>query len=60
MVALVGGVGPRVVLAMPFVTTALLGLFISNIATKVLMAPVVLADYHRRGLCGADGCATRV
>ena len=43
MVALVGGAGPRVVLAMLFVTTALLGLFISNTATAVLMAPVALA-----------------
>ncbi len=43
MVALVGGAGPRVVLAMLFVITALLGLFISNTATAVLMAPVALA-----------------
>jgi di/tricarboxylate transporter len=43
MVALVGGAGPRLVLAMLFVITALLGLFISNTATAVLMAPVALA-----------------
>jgi di/tricarboxylate transporter len=43
MVALVGDAGPRVVLAMLFVTTAALGLFISNTATAVLMAPVALA-----------------
>ncbi len=49
MVALVGGAGPRVVLAMLFVITAMLGLFISNTATAVLMAPVALAiagDLH--------------
>jgi di/tricarboxylate transporter len=49
MVALVGDSGPRVVLAMLFVVTALLGLFISNTATAVLMAPVALAiagDLH--------------
>jgi di/tricarboxylate transporter len=49
MVALVGDAGPRVVLAMLFVVTALLGLFISNTATAVLMAPVALAiagDLH--------------
>ena len=43
MVALVGDAGPRVVLAMLFVITAVLGLFISNTATAVLMAPVALA-----------------
>jgi di/tricarboxylate transporter len=43
MVALVGDAGPRLVLAMLFVVTALLGLFISNTATAVLMAPVALA-----------------
>jgi di/tricarboxylate transporter len=43
MVALVGSAGPHVVLAMLFVITALLGLFISNTATAVLMAPVALA-----------------
>jgi di/tricarboxylate transporter len=49
MVALVGGAGPRIVMAMLFVVTALLGLFISNTATAVLMAPVALAigaDLH--------------
>ena len=38
-----GGAGPRVVLASLFMITALLGLFISNTATAVLMAPVALA-----------------
>ncbi|MDX1944797.1 MAG: SLC13 family permease [Pirellulaceae bacterium] len=37
------GAGPRVILAALFVITALLGMFISNTATAVLMAPVALA-----------------
>lgn len=40
---LVGGASPRFVLASLFVITAMLGLFISNTATAVLMAPVALA-----------------
>ena len=40
---LVGGAAPRFVLATLFVITAGLGLFISNTATAVLMAPVALA-----------------
>jgi di/tricarboxylate transporter len=43
VVNLVGGASPRLVLATLFVITALLGLFISNTATAVLMAPVALA-----------------
>ena len=43
MTALVGEATPRLVLASLFVITALLGLFISNTATAVLMAPVALA-----------------
>ena len=43
LVALVGGASPRAVLATLFALTALLGLFISNTATAVLMAPVALA-----------------
>ena len=43
LIAVVGGAGPRVVLASLFVITAVLGLFISNTATAVLMAPVALA-----------------
>jgi di/tricarboxylate transporter len=39
----IGGAGNHVVLASLFVITALLGLFISNTATAVLMAPVALA-----------------
>jgi di/tricarboxylate transporter len=43
LIAAVGDAGPRVVLASLFAITALLGLFISNTATAVLMAPVALA-----------------
>lgn len=43
LVALVGDAGPRSALAAIFGLTAVLGLFISNTATAVLMAPVALA-----------------
>ncbi len=43
VLSLVGGAAPRLVLATLFVITAALGLFISNTATAVLMAPVALA-----------------
>jgi di/tricarboxylate transporter len=43
MVALIGNAEPRLVMGMLFVVTALLGLFISNTATAVLMAPIALA-----------------
>jgi di/tricarboxylate transporter len=43
LLGLVGEASPRLVLATLFVITALLGLFISNTATAVLMAPVALA-----------------
>lgn len=43
VVNLVGSASPRFVLATLFIITALLGLFISNTATAVLMAPVALA-----------------
>jgi di/tricarboxylate transporter len=43
VVGLVGDAAPRLVLATLFVITAALGLFISNTATAVLMAPVALA-----------------
>lgn len=39
---LVGGAGVRVVLATIFAVTAILGMFISNTATAVLMAPVAI------------------
>jgi di/tricarboxylate transporter len=44
--ALTSGAGPRMVLATLFALTALLGMFISNTATAVLMAPVALAVAH--------------
>jgi len=43
VVGSVGGAAPHLVLATLFVITAMLGLFISNTATAVLMAPVALA-----------------
>ena len=43
LLAFAGDAGPRVVIAGLFVVTAVLGLFISNTATAVLMAPVALA-----------------
>jgi di/tricarboxylate transporter len=42
LLAIVGDAGPRTVLAALFVVTALLGMFVSNTATAVLMAPVAL------------------
>jgi di/tricarboxylate transporter len=44
--AVTGGAGTHVVLAVLFAITALLGMFISNTATAVLMAPVALAVAH--------------
>jgi di/tricarboxylate transporter len=41
--ALTSGAGPHIVLATLFALTAVLGMFISNTATAVLMAPVALA-----------------
>ena len=43
LMALTAGAGPYGVLAALFAITAMLGLFISNTATAVLMAPVALA-----------------
>ena len=43
LMTLIGDSGPRVVLATLFAITAILGMFISNTATAVLMAPVALA-----------------
>jgi len=43
LIELLGGAEPRLVLATIFAATAVLGLFISNTATAVLMAPVALA-----------------
>lgn len=43
MMSLIGDGSPRLALAAIFVVTAVLGLFISNTATAVLMAPVAFA-----------------
>ncbi|WP_334176149.1 SLC13 family permease [Pseudoxanthobacter sp.] len=43
LIELIGGAGPRTILAALFTLTAVMGLFISNTATAVLMAPVALA-----------------
>lgn len=43
LLAVIGEAGPRGTLAAIFALTAVLGLFISNTATAVLMAPVALA-----------------
>jgi di/tricarboxylate transporter len=43
LMSVTGGAGTHVVLGSLFIITALLGLFISNTATAVLMAPVALA-----------------
>lgn len=43
LLSTVGTDSPRLILATLFVTTAVLGLFISNTATAVLMAPVAIA-----------------
>ena len=49
LMSVVGDSGARIVLAVLFGITALLGMFISNTATAVLMAPVAIAianDMH--------------
>jgi hypothetical protein len=42
LVALLGSLGPLAMLAAVFLVTALIGLFISNSATAVLIAPVAI------------------
>ncbi|KAF1054129.1 MAG: Sodium-dependent dicarboxylate transporter SdcS [Stenotrophomonas maltophilia] len=49
LVSLLGGAGPYAVLASLFLLTALIGLFISNTATAVLMAPVAIATAKALG-----------
>jgi di/tricarboxylate transporter len=49
LMATIGGAGSYGVLASLFAVTALLGLFISNTATAVLMAPVALAVAEELG-----------
>jgi di/tricarboxylate transporter len=50
LMALVGGAGPRAILATLFVITAILGMFISNTATAVLMAPVAITMAEELGV----------
>lgn len=50
MMGLLGEANPRVILAAIFVVTATLGMFISNTATAVLMAPVAIAVALDMGL----------
>lgn len=49
LLAVIGGLGIHAILASLFIVTAVLGLFISNTATAVLMAPVALAIGHDLG-----------
>src|SRR5262249_49836339 len=49
LMAIIGGAGTYGVLASLFAVTAVLGLFISNTATAVLMAPVALAVAEELG-----------
>ena len=49
LLSLIGDSGPRTTLAAIFVLTSVLGLFISNTATAVLMAPVALAVASETG-----------
>ncbi len=46
LMALVGGSGNHAILATLFAITAILGMFISNTATAVLMAPVAISVAH--------------
>ncbi|MGE6108880.1 SLC13 family permease [Aeromonas sobria] len=50
LMALVGEMGPRVMLASLFALTALTGLFISNTATAVLMAPIAIGAAQQMGV----------
>ncbi|BAN46846.1 SLC13 family permease [Metapseudomonas resinovorans] len=49
LVAVLGEAGPYAILATLFIVTALIGLFISNTATAVLMAPVAIATAQELG-----------
>jgi di/tricarboxylate transporter len=49
LISLAGGAGPYALLASLFAATALTGMFISNTATAVLMAPVAIATARELG-----------
>ena len=50
LLALTGGAGPHLVLAVLFAITAIVGMFVSNTATAVLMAPVAITAAQHLGL----------
>ncbi|HDX8615210.1 TPA: SLC13 family permease [Aeromonas dhakensis] len=50
LISAVGEMGPRVMLASLFVLCAVIGLFISNTATAVLMAPIALGTAQQMGI----------
>jgi len=50
LMSVVGDASPRLVLAVLFVATSTLGLFISNTATAVLMAPVAISVANDLGM----------
>jgi di/tricarboxylate transporter len=49
LLGVIGEAGPRVVLGSLFVLTALIGMFISNTATAILMAPIALSTAYHLG-----------
>ncbi len=50
LVGVLGGAGPLAILACLFAVTAVIGLFISNTATAVLMAPVAISTAAQLGM----------
>ena len=50
LVNVLGGAGPSAILACLFAVTAVIGLFISNTATAVLMAPVAVSTAVQLGM----------
>jgi di/tricarboxylate transporter len=50
LVSLLGDAGPSAILACLFAVTAVIGLFISNTATAVLMAPVAISTAQQLGM----------
>jgi di/tricarboxylate transporter len=50
LVAGVGGAGPRAMMATLFVLTAVIGLFVSNTATAVLLAPIAILTANSLGV----------
>lgn len=58
LMGLFGNAGPHMILAILFVATAVTGLFISNTATAVLMAPVAIASANVMGASPAPFAMT--